>query len=185
MLLDPSKSDEQCAVSFRLEDETQAEISESAVTIREVVRCKTRATARFVDCTGDEGWGDGRHPTTALCLEYLSSRAWAGESVLDYGCGSGVLAIAAKRRRRCVCVCACAPSLSRERRARERPRERGRGPRRRRDVSRDIRAAYTRRLLGCGDVVGVDIDDEVLSAAAVNCAANSLGGEARVDGVRR
>ena len=37
----------------------------------------------------------GTHPTTALCLEWLDRRIRGGERVLDYGCGSGILALAA------------------------------------------------------------------------------------------
>ena len=40
-------------------------------------------------------FGTGTHPTTALCLEWLEGQVRADETVLDYGCGSGVLAIAA------------------------------------------------------------------------------------------
>lgn len=42
-------------------------------------------------------FGTGTHPTTALCLEWLDSLNWQGETLFDYGCGSGVLAVAALR----------------------------------------------------------------------------------------
>lgn len=42
-------------------------------------------------------FGTGSHPTTWQCLHWLERNLRGGESVLDYGCGSGVLAIAAKR----------------------------------------------------------------------------------------
>ena len=40
-------------------------------------------------------FGSGTHPTTALCLEWLDGMDLAGKTVVDYGCGSGILAIAA------------------------------------------------------------------------------------------
>jgi len=42
-------------------------------------------------------FGTGSHPTTRLCLEWLERTVDAACSVLDYGCGSGILAIAAAR----------------------------------------------------------------------------------------
>ena len=42
-------------------------------------------------------FGTGSHPTTRLCLEWLESNVSPGCSLLDYGCGSGILAIAAAR----------------------------------------------------------------------------------------
>ncbi len=42
-------------------------------------------------------FGSGTHPTTALCLEWLDGLELASKTVTDYGCGSGVLAIAALR----------------------------------------------------------------------------------------
>ncbi|MEX0375389.1 50S ribosomal protein L11 methyltransferase [Spiribacter pallidus] len=40
-------------------------------------------------------FGTGTHPTTALCLEALAAAPPVGQTLIDYGCGSGILAVAA------------------------------------------------------------------------------------------
>ncbi|ODC03972.1 ribosomal protein L11 methyltransferase [Terasakiispira papahanaumokuakeensis] len=40
-------------------------------------------------------FGTGTHPTTALCLEWLDQQRLQGQNVIDFGCGSGILGIAA------------------------------------------------------------------------------------------
>ena len=42
-------------------------------------------------------FGTGSHPTTRLCMEWLEEHAPLNKSVMDYGCGSGILAIVAKK----------------------------------------------------------------------------------------
>ncbi|MDN5935323.1 MAG: 50S ribosomal protein L11 methyltransferase [Nitrosospira sp.] len=42
-------------------------------------------------------FGTGSHPSTKLCLVWLDENLQGGEDVLDYGCGSGILAIAASK----------------------------------------------------------------------------------------
>lgn len=51
--------------------------------------------AVVVDLDPGLAFGTGHHPTTALCLEWLDGARLEGKTLLDYGCGSGILAIAA------------------------------------------------------------------------------------------
>ena len=51
--------------------------------------------AVVVDLDPGLAFGTGTHPTTALCLAWLDSADLQGKTVIDFGCGSGVLAIAA------------------------------------------------------------------------------------------
>jgi len=59
----------------------------------------TQADAVLLRLDPGLAFGTGTHPTTALCLQWLAELSQTGElqgkTVLDYGCGSGVLAIAA------------------------------------------------------------------------------------------
>ncbi|MCP3661813.1 MAG: 50S ribosomal protein L11 methyltransferase [Gammaproteobacteria bacterium] len=48
-----------------------------------------------IDLDPGLAFGTGTHPTTALCLEWLDSADLTGKIVLDFGCGSGILAVAA------------------------------------------------------------------------------------------
>ncbi len=59
----------------------------------------TAPSADAVNILLDPGmaFGTGSHPTTHLCLEWLTQQQLLNCSVLDYGCGSGILAIAAQK----------------------------------------------------------------------------------------
>jgi ribosomal protein L11 methyltransferase len=52
-------------------------------------------TAVVVKLDPGLAFGTGSHPTTALCLEWLAEQDLTGKTLIDYGCGSGILAIAA------------------------------------------------------------------------------------------
>ncbi|MDP1644283.1 MAG: 50S ribosomal protein L11 methyltransferase [Thiobacillus sp.] len=55
--------------------------------------------SRAINLKLDPGlaFGTGSHPTTRLCLRWLDEHLAGGETLLDFGCGSGILAIAATR----------------------------------------------------------------------------------------
>jgi ribosomal protein L11 methyltransferase len=55
----------------------------------------TQAGAVVVRLDPGLAFGTGSHPSTALCLDWLDAAALDGRQVIDYGCGSGVLAVAA------------------------------------------------------------------------------------------
>ena len=54
------------------------------------------AAERFLRLDPGLAFGTGTHPTTRMCLRWIASHPLAGQRVLDYGCGSGILAMAAK-----------------------------------------------------------------------------------------
>ncbi len=53
------------------------------------------ANAIIIDLDPGLAFGTGTHPTTALCLQWLDQYLLRNKTVIDYGCGSGILAIAA------------------------------------------------------------------------------------------
>ena len=55
----------------------------------------TQPDAVIVDLDPGLAFGTGTHPTTALCLRWLDGQDLHGRTVIDFGCGSGVLGIAA------------------------------------------------------------------------------------------
>ncbi|HEY0974857.1 MAG TPA: 50S ribosomal protein L11 methyltransferase [Solimonas sp.] len=73
---------------------------------REKVNEVTQQDAVLLRLDPGLAFGTGTHPTTALCLDWLARQDLRGKTVLDYGCGSGVLAIAALLlgAERAVCV---------------------------------------------------------------------------------
>ena len=54
------------------------------------------AAERFLRLDPGLAFGTGTHPTTRMCLRWIASHPLVGQRVLDYGCGSGILAMAAK-----------------------------------------------------------------------------------------
>jgi ribosomal protein L11 methyltransferase len=89
-----------------LERIDDAELAAAAMQVIEPIDIGPRLAVVPADDTGPAdnrtlrlnmglAFGTGRHPTTRLCLEWLESAAFDGARVLDYGCGSGVLALAA------------------------------------------------------------------------------------------
>jgi ribosomal protein L11 methyltransferase len=53
------------------------------------------AAKRFIRLDPGLAFGTGTHPTTRMCLRWIARHDLAGQRVLDYGCGSGILAIGA------------------------------------------------------------------------------------------
>lgn len=66
----------------------------------------TQADAIVLKLDPGLAFGTGTHPTTALCLDWLARQDLTGKTVLDFGCGSGILGIAALLlgAERAVCV---------------------------------------------------------------------------------
>jgi ribosomal protein L11 methyltransferase len=79
---------------------TQAQFGPIAIGDRLVIVpswCEAPQGAVAITLDPGLAFGTGSHPTTRLCLEWLQDCLERGATVLDYGCGSGVLAIAAMK----------------------------------------------------------------------------------------
>jgi ribosomal protein L11 methyltransferase len=70
------------------------------------MQASTGRNATIIRLDPGLAFGTGAHATTALCLEWIDASSIKGKFVVDYGCGSGVLAIAAalKGARRIIAV---------------------------------------------------------------------------------
>jgi ribosomal protein L11 methyltransferase len=69
----------------------------SRLWIRPTGREVSAADAVIVDLDPGLAFGTGTHPTTALCLTWLDGHPPQGLAVIDFGCGSGILGIAAAK----------------------------------------------------------------------------------------
>lgn len=80
---------------------TQSQFEPIPIGPRLVIRPSWHApdATRLTEVILDPGlaFGTGSHPTTRMCLEWIEQCMPAGCSLIDYGCGSGILAIAAAR----------------------------------------------------------------------------------------
>jgi ribosomal protein L11 methyltransferase len=102
--LDPQIHDH-CEFDFVAEQDWQAALQQQAVEQQFAGRLwlLPKSADRSVDRGGaaclylDAGlaFGSGSHPTTRMCLNWMAGAIQPGQRVLDFGCGSGILAIAA------------------------------------------------------------------------------------------
>ena len=102
--LDPQLHDH-CEFDFIAEQDWQAILQQHAVNERFADRLWLLPRARAAEPQPENvaclylepglAFGSGSHPTTRMCLSYLADTVQADQRILDFGCGSGILAIAA------------------------------------------------------------------------------------------
>lgn len=102
--LDPQLH-EHCEFDFIAEQDWQAALHQHAIDQRFADRLWLLPKARAADPRPENiaclylepglAFGSGSHPTTRMCLSYLAESLRPGQRMLDFGCGSGILAIAA------------------------------------------------------------------------------------------
>ena len=103
-----AKVHERLDVAFVAEDDWEQRLANHTVSAefgsRLLLLPKIEAAARGVVAKAEKAvlylepglaFGSGSHPTTRMCLEWLASHIKADQVVLDFGCGSGILAIGA------------------------------------------------------------------------------------------
>jgi ribosomal protein L11 methyltransferase len=92
--------------STRVGEQDWVRLTQSQFSVIEISNC-LRILPSWVSSVDKNGveiildpglaFGTGSHPTTKLCLSWLEKNISGGEVLMDYGCGSGILAIAAKK----------------------------------------------------------------------------------------
>lgn len=99
LLITPSWHLEASGAPGLAEDRDESRSAEDRDTSRSAAGGDAVPAAGLVAIVLDPGlaFGTGSHPTTHLCLQWLDEHLRAGQTVIDYGCGSGILAIAAAR----------------------------------------------------------------------------------------
>ena len=96
---------EHCEFDFIAEQDWQAAVHQHAIDQHFADRLWLLPKSRAADPRPESiaclylgpglAFGSGSHPTTRMCLSYLAESVRPGQRILDFGCGSGILAIAA------------------------------------------------------------------------------------------
>ena len=96
-------SNKACRSKIGTFDVIAEECEVSPLNYQDIVPTET-TVIRLIDV--GSGWGNGAHPTTKLCMNFVIKNIKRGDNFLDYGTGSGILSIAAAKlgAKHCVAV---------------------------------------------------------------------------------